>query len=171
MVFDAMKRRDFLEKLKNAALSIFCGCFFTGCKLMERRTYCAGQFAYYLGYLIYGNNPPTEEVARIEGYMQSAAQKYAGLQSKYERIYFDILLKTWPASFQNLSCEKQKIVFKKIMPTLLLHQEIADLLYAYLEECVVKMIYYPDVPGRYGECGWLVLEGEVWDRYYPPKGS
>ena len=112
-----------------------------------------------------------EEVARIEGYMQSAAQKYAGLQSKYERIYFDILLKTWPASFQNLSRDKQKIVFKKIMPTLLLHQEIADLLYAYLEECVVKMIYYPDVPGRYGECGWLVLEGEVWDRYYPPKGS
>lgn len=118
---------------------------------------------------MYGNNPPMEEVAKIERCMQAAAQTYKGLQSRYERIYFDILLKTWPASFQNVSREKQKIVFKKIMPTLLLHREIVDVINAYLDESVVNFIYYPDMLGRYGECGWLVLEGEVWDRYYPPQ--
>jgi len=165
-----MTRRDFLTALKNLVLSIFCGCFFTGCQLIERKTYNARQFAYYLAYLMYGSNPPIEEVAKIEGYMQAAAQTYEGLQSKYERIYFDIVVKTWPASFQHLSGGKQKNAFKKIMPTLLLHQEIADIINAYLEESMVKILYYPDMPGSYGACGWLVLEGEVWDRFYPPKG-
>lgn len=161
-----MKRRDFLTALKSMVLTVCGGCFFTGCQFIESKAYNGGQFAYYLGYLLYGHNPPLQEVARIAECMRGAAQEYAGLQSRYERIYFDIVMQTWPASFQHLSAEQQRNVFKKIMPTLLLHQEIADVINAYMDAGWATVLYYPDMIGSYGECGWLVLEGAVWDRYY-----
>jgi len=167
LIIDGMKRREFLEKLKNVLLSVSCGTLLSGCEFIERSAYSPGQMAYCLGYLIYGNNPPSEEVGKLQNLLQAAVQSAPGLQSMLERIYFDIMMKALPAPFENLSPESRKNIFNAMLPVLLENPEVVGVIDQYLEEeRVLKVIDYPDIPGGFGECGWLVLENEVWDRYY-----
>ena len=167
-----MKRREFLAKLKNALLFLPCGSLLGGCAFIERSAYSPGQMAYCLAYIVYGNNPPAGEVVRMQNLLQTAVQSSPGLQSMLERIYFDIMMKALPASFDNLSPESRRNIFNTTMPILLENPEIINVIDQYLdEEGVLKVIDYPDIPGGFGECGWLVLENEVWERYYPLVGG
>ena len=73
-------------------------------------------------------------------------------------------------NFEALSAEAKRAVFEKIAPQLVQHQEILDIVDHYLqEERVLDYLDYPDLPGEFGECGWLITESSVWDRYYSPS--
>jgi hypothetical protein len=123
--------------------------------------------AYCLAYIIFGNSPPAPEVRQIENILQAAGQNSPGLQARLERIYFDIMVKALPASFESVSAEGRKNILNKMLPVLLEQPEIMSVLDQYLDDQnVLKVMDYPNLPGSFGECGWLVLEGEVWERYY-----
>ena len=88
-----------------------------------------------------------------------------------EWLYFRICLKKKSSSFETLSSEKKRGTFRKIMPMLVQDPKIIDVLSKYLNgDRALEYLDYPDLPGEYGECGWIVLEGTVWDRYYPQSG-
>jgi hypothetical protein len=77
------------------------------------------------------------------------------------------MMKALPFSFEKVSAEGRMSIVNEIMPVLREHAEIMNVLYQYVDDqSVLKVMDYPDLPGSFGECGWLVLEGEVWERYY-----
>jgi hypothetical protein len=162
-----MKRREFLAALKNALLTASCGSFLSGCAVIERGAYRSRHMAFFLGYLVYGTSPPPGAVGTVQDLLQAAVQNAPGLQARLERIYFDIVVKALPASFETMSSEGRMNIVKQMMPVLLEHPEIMNVLDQYLDDQgVLNVIDCPELPGQFGECGWLVLEGEVWERYY-----
>jgi hypothetical protein len=101
----------------------------------------------------------------VENVVQSSLRKKWELESLYNRI----TQKNSNSSFETLSPGNKEVFFKDIMPLLQQSSGIQEILKHYLEgDRVLQFLDYPDLPGDFGECGWLVLEGEVWDRYYPP---
>jgi hypothetical protein len=87
-----------------------------------------------------------------------------------KQIEEDIFSRIPAISFEDLSAEDKRATFEKIAPQLVKHQEILDVVDHYLqEERVLDYLDYPDLPGEFGECGWLITESSVWDRYYPPS--
>jgi hypothetical protein len=162
-----MKRREFLAALKNTLLTFSFGRLLSGCAVIERGAYRSRHMAFFLGYLVYGAPPPSEEVGKIQDLLHAAVQNASGLQARIERINFDIVLKSLPASFEKAPAEDRKSISNSMLPVLLEHPEIMNVLYQYVDEqSALKVIDYPELPGQFGECGWLVLEGEVWERYY-----
>ena len=162
-----MTRREFLAKLKNALLTLSCGSFLSGCEVIERGAYSSRHMAFFLGYLVYGTTPPPDAVKTVQDLLQAAVQNAPGLQARLERIYFDIVVKALPASFETISSERQMNIVNQMMPVLQEHPEIINVLDQYLDDQgVLNVIDCPELPGQFGECGWLVLEGEVWERYY-----
>ena len=166
-----MTRRELLVLGKNAFISLFLGGLLGGCGLLEKEKRSTYQLASLLGYLLYGDNPPIKGVEEIEKQLKTIAQNSFKKRLELHWLYIRICLKK-NSSFETLSSEKKRNNFRKIMPMLVYHHEITDLLRKHLEgDRVLEYLDYPDLPGEFGLCGWLVLEGEVWDRYYPPLGS
>ena len=127
--------------------------------------------AFLVGYFLYGDELSPDRVEEMKTYLkkvvQSSLRKRWELESLYNRIIEknkNVLLRLYPR-------KTKKLYFKEIMPLLEQSPGIQEILKHFLEgERVLRYLDYPDLPGDFGECGWLVLEGEVWDRYYPPSG-
>jgi len=162
-----MTRRELLALGRNLFISLFLGRFSVGCSTLERNLNTPSQLAFLLGYLLYQDNPPVKGVEEIEKYLEAIVQR-----SLKEQLEGELSSKMKNSSFETLSSEDKRNCFKEIMPILVKHSEILDVLSQYLqEERVLEYLDYPDLPGEYGECGWMIIEGDVWDRYYPPSGS
>ncbi len=120
------------------------------------------QLAFLLAYLFYEDNPPAyskDEFAKHLNALVKAEIK--------EKLVLEISRKIKKGSFEKLSPEERKRCFEAIMPMLVGQAEVADVLSHYLQgNRLLEYLDYPDLPGEYGECGWMVIEGTVWERYY-----
>jgi len=162
-----MTRRELLALGKNLFISLFLGRSLVGCRLLEKNSNTTSQLASLLGYLLYEDNLSVKAAKEIEEYLETIVQRPLKEQLELELSY-----KIKNISFETLSSEDKRNCFKEIMPILVKHPEILDVLSRHLqEEQVLEYLDYPDLPGEYAECGWMVIEGDVWDRYYPPSGS
>jgi len=116
-----------------------------------------------IGYLLYENNQPPRLKEEIRKHMKEVINSTVA-----EDLERKIFSRMDVRNFEALVPEEKKNVVKKILPELMQYPEIIDIINSCLqEERVLQYLDYPDLPGDFGECGWLVLEGEVWDRYYP----
>ena len=170
-----MTRREVILFLKNTYISFLLGGVLKGCDSLKGQKKdmlpLTPQLALLLGYLLYGDELSRDRVevmkTHVEAVMQSSLRKRWELESLCNRI----MQKSSNSSFEDLSPEGKEVYFKEIMPLLGQSSGIQEILKDYLEgDQVLYYLDYPDLPGNFGECGWLVLEGEVWDRYYPPSG-
>ncbi len=121
----------------------------------------------FIGYLLYENNPPSRLREEIGKHMKKTINSTVA-----EQLEREIIDRTNVENFKDLSSEDKKLVVKAMLPELIKHPEIMDIISNYLQgNRLQQYLDYPDLPGEFGECGWLVLEGGIWDRYYPPSGS
>jgi hypothetical protein len=158
-----MTRRELLTLGINLLISLFFGRFLVGCRLLGGKKNITSQLAFLLGYLLYEDNPPVKGVEEIGKNIKTIVQS-----SLKEQLALELSSKMKNRSFEALSSEDKRNYFKEILPILIKHPEILDVLSKYLQgERVLEYLDYPDLPGEYGECGWMVLEGDVWDRCYP----
>ena len=162
-----MTRRELLALGKNLFISLFLGRFLVGCRPLEKNLNTTSQLASLLGYLLYEDNLSVKTAKEIEEYLEAIVQR-----SLNEQLELELSHKIKNSSFETLSSKDKRNCFKEILPILVKHSDILDVLSKYLHgEQVLEYLDYPDLPGDYGECGWMVLEGDVWDRYYPQSGS
>ena len=163
-----MTRREFFVLGKNLFISFCWAGLLSGCGLLARKNDTTSQLAHLLGYLLYEDNPPVKGIQEIEKHLKTIAQSSLRKQLELEWLYLRIYLKIRDISFETLSSKNKKDNFEEIVPMLVHNPEIFYALQMYLQgERVLDYLDYPDLPGEYGDCGWMVLEGAVWDRYYP----
>jgi len=169
-----MTRRELLTLAKNSLISLSLGGLLGGCELLGKRiasvSKLSSELASLLGYLLYEDKPTIERVREIETYLNTIAQKSLRKRLVLELLYYRIGMKN--ISFDTLSSENKRDYLEKTMPILCNSSVIIEILEQYLQgDRILQYLDYLDLPGEFGECGWLVLEGEVWDRYYPPSDS
>ena len=156
---------------ENLFFSLALGTFSGGCGLLGEQINSVSQIASWIGYLLYGDNTPKQGFEEIKNHLDVIIQSSLRKRLELEWLYFRINLKYKSGSFEALSPEQKREAFRELMPMLMNHPVIAGAIFQHLEgDRVLEYLDYPDLPGEFGECGWLVLEGEVWDRYYPPSG-
>jgi len=168
-----MTRRDILALGKNSFIYLFLGGLLGGCGLLERQmtsiSQLASKLAFLLGYLLYEDNPPIKSIEEIENHLKTILQNSPTKRQELEKVYHRIGLKNKNISFETSSSENKRGYFKKIMPILVNSSVILEILRHYLRgDRILEYLDYTDLPGDYGECGWILTEGAVWDRYYSP---
>lgn len=165
-----MIRREFLKRANNFIISLYGIALLGGCGAWGSKTSTTSQLAYLLIYLLYGDNLPAEAVDKIGKQLEAIFQNSLTTKLELDRLCLRLNINK-EKPFQALSSQNKKEIFKQIMPMLVERPEIINVLKKYFQkEGALKYLDYPDLPGDFGECGWLVIEGEVWDRYYPPSG-
>jgi hypothetical protein len=169
-----MTRRELIVLVKNLYISFLCGGVLYGCdfskKQKEEMLSFVPRLALLLGYLLYGDELSPDKVEEMKTYLKKVVQGSLKKKQELESLFKGIIQKNGNNSFEDLSPEYKESYFKEIMPLLVQSPGVQETLKHYLEgERVLQYLDYPDLPGDFGECGWLVLEGEVWDRYLPPS--
>lgn len=162
-----MTRRELLVLGKRLLFFIAGWKFLSWPQQVFSRKNFNSELADIMGYLLYENNPSSHMRAEI------GRQVYEFINSTIEaQLEQEIFLRTNVKNFKDLSPEDKKIVVKTILPELMQYPEIIDIINNCLQgDRALQYLDYPDLPGEFGECGWLVLEGEIWDRYYPPTDN
>lgn len=167
-----MTRRELLVLGKNLFISLAVGTFSCGCGLLGEKINSVSQIASWIGYLLYGDNTPDQVIEEIKNHLEVIVQSSLRKRLELEWLCFRINLKYKSGFFEALSPQKKRDVFRELMPMLVKHSVITGAISQYLEgDRVLEYLDYPDLPGEFGECGWIVLESSVWDRYYPHSGS
>jgi len=162
-----MTRRELFLLVTRLLVPIMGGKFLAGCQWLNTNRSFHSQLAYLIAYLLFDSTIPPHSRGEIKRHLQKTIT--GSLEKQIEN---DILSRIPAINFEDLPAEDKRVTFEKILPQLLKHQEILDIVDHYLgEERVLEYLDYPDLPGAYGECGWLLIEGTVWDRYYPHSGS
>jgi len=169
-------RREFLALTRNSLISIFLWGFVGGCKFSKKvRTNfpkSIPQLTHLLGYLLYEENPPASELKAIENQVRITIQNSSRAREELASLFTLINEGENTISFETLSSEDKKTYFKSIKLIVANSSVISEIIQQYLQGGgIQKYLDYPDVPSKYGECGWLIIEGAIWDRYYPPSGS
>ena len=160
-----MTRRELLLLIKGLLIVFVGGKFLPGCRWLPLGRSFHSRLAYLIAYLLYDNTIPSRSIDEIKRHVQSTING-----SLKKQIESELLSRINTINFETLSAEDKQATFEKIVPQLVQHQGILDIVDHYLqEERVLDYLDYPDLPGEYGECGWLIIEGTVWDRYYPPS--
>ena len=161
-----MIRREFLKWAFNASSILFGMIFLVGCKSWKKKTNSSSHLAVLLCYLLYGDDLPEKEINKIEKLLEKTIQ--SSLQSKLEFDRLCVHLNIDKVNtFQTFSSQDKRDFLQQAMPVLVECPEIISALEQYLQkQNALKYLDYPDLPGNFGECGWLVLEGAIWDRYY-----
>ena len=167
MSFSENIARRELFKLGKRVLFLIAGWKFL---FWPRQVHSRGNFHSQLsdliGYLLYENHPPSHLQEKIGKHVQELLSSVLEEKLK-QKIFSQAGLK----NFKDLSPEDKRVAVKKILPELLQHPEIIDIINNYLQgDRAMQFLGYPDLGGEFGECGWLILEGGIWDRYYPPSG-
>jgi hypothetical protein len=166
-----MIRREFLRLAYNAFSTLFAMIVLSGCKSGKKKTSSYSQLAILLCYLLYGDNLPAKEINKIEKLLEDTVQDSLTAKLEFDWLCGHLSIDK-VNSFQTLSTQDKKGFLQQAMPVLVKCPQIIGALEKYLQkEHALKYLDYPDLPGHFGECGWLVLEGEVWDRYYPPSSG
>ena len=161
-----MTRRELFLLGRRLLVLIMGGGFLGGCGWLRLGRSFHSRLAYLMAYLLYDNNIPSHSIADITRHVQRTING-----SLKKQIENEILSKINTINFEALSTEDKRAAFENIVPQLVQYQEILDIVDHYLqEERVLEYLDYPDLPGEYGECGRLIVENSVWDRYYPPPG-
>jgi hypothetical protein len=159
-----MTRRELLLLGKRLLALLVGWKFLGGFRQLHGSEEFYSQLPALIGYLLYDNNPPSRLRVEIDKHMKKNINSTLA-----EQLELEIFSKMDIKCFDALLPEEKKVVVKKILPELMQYPEIIDIINDCLqEERVLQYLDYPDLPGDFGECGWLVLEGDVWDRYYPP---
>ena len=162
-----MTRRELFLLVTRLLVVIMGGKCLAGCQWLSTNRSFQSQLAYLIAYLLFDSTIPSHSTGEIKRHLQKTITG-----SREKQIENDILSKIPSINFETLPAEDKRATFEKILPQLLKYQEILDIVDHYLgEERVLEYLDYPDLPGEYGECGWLLIEGTVWDRYYPSSGS
>ena len=169
-----MTRREVILLIRNIYISFLVGGVLKGCDFSKGQKKdippLTPQLAFLLGYLLYGDGLSPDRVEEMKMHVEVVVQSSLSKKGELEALYNRIIQKSRNTSFESLSSAKKEVFFKDIMPLLQQSSGIQEILKHYLEgDRVLQFLDYPDLPGDFGECGWLVLEGEVWDRYYPPS--
>ena len=169
-----MTRRELLALAKNSLISLSLGGLLGGCELLGKQITSIpkshSELAFLLGYILYEDKPPIERVKEIETCLNTTAKNSLRKRLALELVYYRIGMEN--SSFKTLSATNKRGYLEKIMPMVGNSSVITEILEQYLQgERLLQYLDYPDLTGEFGECGWLVLEGEVWDRYYPPSSS
>jgi len=169
-----MKRREVFVLVKNLAVSFFLSGLLSGCEYTRSKkasiSSLVPEVAFFLGYLLYGDNPPLKEIAEIEKHLKSITRNSYRKKWELESVCDRIAQDEKYSSFTALSSAQKEDYFKEIMPLIENSPLIREVLkYCLRGERVLNYLDYPDLPGVFGECGWIVIEGVVWDRYYPPS--
>jgi hypothetical protein len=121
------------------------------------------QLTELIGYLLYGNHQPSHIQEEIGKQVQERINN-----SLEDQLHKEIFSKADLRNFTKLLPKDKRVAVKQILPELLEHPEILGIINNCLKgDRTLQYLDYPDLPGEFGECGWLVLEGSVWDRYYP----
>ena len=172
-----MTRREVMLCLRNIYISWLLGGVLNGCDFSPGRKGDRLSFipslAFLLGYLLYGDELSPDIVKEMKVYLKTVVQSSLRKKGELESLYKSIIKKNGSyGSFESLSPENKELYFREIISLLVQSPGIQETLNHYLEgEGVLRYLDYPDLPGDFGECGWLVLEGDIWDRYYPPPDS
>ena len=162
-----MTRRELLLLGNRLLVVIMGGEFLGGCGWLRLGRSFHSRLAYLIAYLLYDNTIPSRSIDDITKHVQSTIT--GSLKQQMEN---EILPRINTINFEALSAEDKRAVFEKIVPQLVQYQEILDIVDYYLQgERALEYLDYPDLPGEFGECGWLITESSVWDRYYPHQGS
>ena len=169
-----MTRREVMVILRNIYISLFLGGLLHGCDFSPGRKEDSLSFvpslAFLLGYLLYGDELSPDRVEEMKMHVEAVVQSSLRKKGELENLSNRIAQKNSNSSFEALSPAKKEVFFKDIVPLLQQSSGIQEILKHYLEgDRVLQFLDYPDLTGDFGECGWLVLEGEIWDRYYPPS--
>jgi len=169
-------RRAFLTVIRNLLISIFVWGFVGSCKFSKKDRNnlpkSIPHLTHLLGYLLYEENPPASELKAIENQLRITIQNSS--RAREELALLSTLINEGEdnISFETLSSEDKKTYFKSIKLIVANSSVISEIIQQYLQGGgIQKYLDYPDVPSKYGECGWLINEGVIWDRYYPPSGS
>ena len=171
-----MTRREVFVLVRNVYISFLFGGVLHGCdSSKEQKTDIStlvSQLGLLLGYFLYGDDLSQDRVDEIQKHIKVVTYNSLRKRRELKSLFRRIVRKNSDSSFQTLSPENKEIYFKEIFPLLEGSSVILEILKRYLaEERVLRFLDYPDLPGDRGECGRLVLEGEIWDRYYPLKGD
>ena len=169
-----MTRREVIVLAKNIYISLFLGGLLNGCDSSKGQKIDMPSLITHLGvlvgYFLYGDELSPDRVEEMKTYLKKVVQSSLRKRLELESLWNRIMEKNSNSSFEALSPESKELYFREIMPLLEQSPGIQEILKHFLEgERVLRYLDYPDLPGDFGECGWLVLEGEVWDRYYPPS--
>ena len=165
-----MIRREFLKRTNNFFISLFGIVLLGGCGTWGGEASSTSKLPSLLGYLLYGDNLPEKAVKKIEKQLEAIFQNSLATKLEFDRLCLRLDINKGKP-FKTLSSQSKKEIFAQVMPVLLECPEVIKALEKYLQkEGALKYLDYPDLPGDFGECGWLVLEGDIWDRYYPPAG-
>ena len=160
-----MTRRELFLLGKRLLVVTIGGKLLGGCQWLQNNKTPHSQLAYLIAYLLYDITIPSRSVDEIKRHVKRTING-----SLKQQIENEILSRINTINFEALSAEDKRAVFEKIAPQLVQYQEILDIVDHYLqEERVLEYLDYPDLPGEFGECGWLITESSVWDRYYPPS--
>lgn len=169
-----MTRREVIVLVRNTYISLLLGGVLKGCDASKGQkvdmSLLVPHLAFLVGYFLYGDELSPDRGEEIKTYLKTVVQ--SSLRKRWElgSLYNRIIEKDKNVAFETLSPESKEAYFKELMPLFEQSPGIQETLKYFLEgERVLRYLDYPDLPGDFGECGWLVLEGEVWDRYYPPS--
>ena len=170
-----MTRREVIRLVRNIYISFLVGGVLKGCDFSKGRKQdmplLTPQLAFLLGYLLYGDELFPDRVEEMKTHVEAVVQSSLRKKGELEALCNRITQKNSNSSFETLSPANKEVFFKDIMPLLLQSSAIQEILKRYFEgDRVLQYLDYPDLPGDFGECGWLVLEGDIWDRYYPRSG-
>ena len=161
-----MTRRELFLLGKRLLFVIIGGKLLGGCQWLHINRTLHSQLPYLIAYLLYDNNIPSRSIDEIKRHVQRTING-----SLKKQIENEILSRINTINFEALSAEDKRAIFEKIVPQLVQYQEIIDIINLYLQgDKVLEYLDYPDLQGEFGECGWMVIEGTVWDRYYPQSG-
>jgi hypothetical protein len=169
-----MTRREVMLLFRNIYISFLIGGVLKGCDFLKGQKEdippLTPQLAFLLGYLLYGDELSPSRVEEMKTHVETVVQSSLRKKEELEALCNRIAQKNSNSSFETLSPAKKEVFFKDIMPLLQQSSGVQEILKHYLEgDRVLQFLDYPDLPGDFGECNWLVLEGEVWDKYYPPS--
>ena len=157
----SMTRRKFISVSTFLLLPVVGGISFNACQGGKDDKYYT-QFSTILAYMLFGENPPKEEQEKIKNALKETADQSASIQANLKQVFDKI------SSIGTLDTAAKEEYFQLVMPQIVGSPEILMVLTKYFEgKNILGYLDYPDLPGDYGWCGYLVQDGEVWNRYHP----
>jgi len=156
-----MSRRKFIGLSSLILLPVVGSVSFNACQGNKEEKYYS-QFSSILAFMLFGDHPPGQEQERIKIALRETASQSAAIETNLKQLFDRI------SSIATLGQDARQENFQLIVPQIVDSPEIPMVLNKYFDgNRVLDYLDYPDLPGDYGWCGYLVQSGKVWNRYHP----